>query len=67
MGENKQHFRHITLYYFKKGKKETTETRKICEACGESAVTAQMCQKWFAKFHAGDFLTRQCSAVRETS
>ena len=21
----------------------------------ESAVTDQMCQKWFAKFHAGDF------------
>ena len=23
--------------------------------CGEGAVTDQMCQKWFAKFHAGDF------------
>ena len=22
---------------------------------GEGAVTDQMCQKWFAKFHAGDF------------
>ena len=22
---------------------------------GEGAVTNQMCQKWFAKFHAGDF------------
>ena len=22
----------------------------------EGAVTDQMCQKWFAKFHAGDFL-----------
>ena len=23
---------------------------------GEGAVTNQTCQKWFAKFHAGDFL-----------
>ena len=22
---------------------------------GEGAVTDQMCQKWFVKFHAGDF------------
>ena len=44
------------LYYFKKGKK-TTETReKICAECGEGAVTDRMCQTWFVKFHAGDFL-----------
>ena len=24
--------------------------------CGEGAVTDRMCQKWFAKFHAGDCL-----------
>ena len=23
---------------------------------GEGAMTDQMCQKWFVKFHAGDFL-----------
>ena len=28
---------------------------KICAVYGEGAVTDQMCQKWFAKFHAGDF------------
>ena len=30
--------------------------KKICAVYGEGAVTDQMCQKWFAKFHAGDFL-----------
>ena len=45
MEENMQHFQDIMLYYFKKGKK----------AYGEGAVTDQMCQKWFVKFHAGDF------------
>ena len=44
------------LYYFKKGK-NTTETQKmICAVYGEGAVTDRMCQKWFAKFHAGYFL-----------
>ena len=54
--EEKQHFWHIMLYYFKKGK-NTTETQKkrICPVYGEGAVTDRMCQKWFAKFHAGDF------------
>ena len=28
----------------------------ICAVYGEGAVTDQMCQKWFAKFLAGDFL-----------
>ena len=30
--------------------------RKICAVYGEGAVTDQMFQKWFAKFHVGDFL-----------
>ena len=29
--------------------------KKICAERGEGAVTDRMCQKWFAKFHTGDF------------
>ena len=37
-------------------RKNTTETQKnICTVYGEGAVTDWMCQKWFAKFRAGDF------------
>ena len=43
MEENKQHFQHIMLYYFKKGKNTTAMQKKICSVCGESAVTDQMC------------------------
>ena len=43
------------LYYFKKGKNATEMQKKICAVYGESAMTDRMCQKWFAKFHAGDF------------
>ena len=53
--EKKQHFWHIMLYYFKKGKNATETQKKICAVYGEGAVTNRTCQKWFAKFHAGDF------------
>ena len=62
MEEDTQHCRHIVLYYFKKGKNTTETQKKICAVCGEGAVTDQICQKRFAKFHAGDFLN--CSTVR---
>ena len=55
MEEKKQHFRHIMLYYIKKGKNTTEMQEKIHAVYGEGAVTDQTCQKWFAKFHAGDF------------
>ena len=44
------------LYYFKKGKNATETHKKICAVYGEGAVTDRTCQKWFAKFRAGDFL-----------
>ena len=45
MEEKKQHFRHIMLYYFKKGNATETHTKKICAVYEESAVTDQTCQK----------------------
>ena len=55
MEENMQYFWHIMLYYVKKGKNATEMQKKICVVHGEGAVTDWMCQKWFVKFHAGDF------------
>ena len=55
-GRKKQHFQHIMLYYFKKGKSATEMQKKICAVYGEGAVTDQTCQKWFVKFHAVNFL-----------
>ena len=51
----KQHFQYIMLYYFKKGKNATEMQKQICAVYGEGAVTDRTCQKWFAKFCAGDF------------
>ena len=43
-----QHFWHIMIYYFKKGKNTTEMQKKICTVYGEGAVTDRMCQTWFA-------------------
>ena len=55
--EENTHFQHPMLYYFKKGKTQLKckKKKKICVVYGEGAVTGRMCQKWFAKFRAGDF------------
>ena len=39
MKEDIQHFHHIMLYYFKKGKNVTEMQKKICAVYGEGAVT----------------------------
>ena len=55
MGENMQHFQHIMLYYFKKGKNSTEMQKRICAVYREGAVADWTCQKGFVKFCAGDF------------
>ena len=55
MEEKKQHFQHITLYYFKNGKNATEMQKKICVVYGEGAVTDRTCQRWSAKYRAIDF------------
>ena len=48
--EDIQHFWHIMLYYFKKGKNASETQKMICAVHGEGAATDQTCQKWFVKF-----------------
>ena len=46
----------ILSFIILKGKNGTeTYTQKICAVYGKGAVTDWTCQKWFAKFYAGDF------------
>ena len=62
MEENIQHFWHILLCYFKKGKNATGLQEKMCAMYGEGAVTDRMCQKWFVKFLGSiDVLTNNSS------
>ena len=50
MEEKKQHFQHIILYYFKKGKYATETHKKICAVYGEGAVTDQTCKSGLRSF-----------------
>jgi len=41
MSENQEHFRHILLFYYKKGKNVTQFAEKICSVYREDATTRQ--------------------------
>jgi len=55
MEENKVHFRHLMLFFYRKGKNATQAANKICAVYGEGAVAERIVRKWFARFKAGDF------------
>jgi len=50
-----EHFRHILLFYFRKGKRAAETHREICEIYGTDCITKRTCQNWFRKFRSGDF------------
>ncbi|XP_023230347.1 histone-lysine N-methyltransferase SETMAR-like [Centruroides sculpturatus] len=55
MAENKEHFRHIMLFYFRKGKNASQTQKKICSVYGEGAIDDSTCRKWFRKFRESNF------------
>ncbi|XP_076764836.1 histone-lysine N-methyltransferase SETMAR-like [Xylocopa sonorina] len=55
MESNKQHFRHILLFYFRKGKNAVQARKKLTDVYGEGVLTVRQCQNWFAKFRSGNF------------
>ena len=55
MEKNKVHFRHLMLFFYRKGKNATQAANKICAVYSKSAVAQRTVRKWFARFKAGDF------------
>jgi len=53
MEENKVHFRHLMLFFYRKGKNATQAANKICAVYGEGVVAERTVRKWFARFKAG--------------
>ena len=49
------HFRHILLYYFRKGKNAVQAWKKLYDVYGEKSLTERQCQNWFACFRSGHF------------
>ena len=49
------HFRHILLFYFRKGKNTAQVYRKLCSVYGDECLSERQCQNWFARFRSGNF------------
>ncbi|GFV77007.1 histone-lysine N-methyltransferase SETMAR [Trichonephila clavipes] len=56
MESDKQHFRHILLFYYRKGKNAVQARKKLTDVYGEGVLTVRQCQNWFAKFRSGNFV-----------
>ncbi|XP_029679587.1 histone-lysine N-methyltransferase SETMAR-like [Formica exsecta] len=55
MEDQTVHFRHILLFYFRKGKNARQACEKLRKVYGDDALQERQCQNWFKKFRAGDF------------
>ncbi|GFT64402.1 HTH_48 domain-containing protein [Trichonephila clavipes] len=55
MERYKQHFRHILLFYYRKGKNAVQARKKLTDVYGEGVLTVRQCQNWFTKFRSGNF------------
>ena len=48
MEENKVYFRHLMLFYYRKGENATQAINKISALYGESTLAERTVRKWFA-------------------
>ncbi|XP_046837226.1 histone-lysine N-methyltransferase SETMAR-like [Vespa crabro] len=55
MESNKQHFRHILLFYYRKEKNAVQARKKLFNVYGEDVLTVQRCHSWFVKFRFRNF------------
>ena len=55
MGSQSEHFRHILLFYFRKGVNASKAHKKLWAVYGDEALKERQCQNWFARFRSGDF------------
>ena len=46
------HFRHILLFYFRKGKNAAQAHRKLHSVYGDERLSERQCQNWFARFRS---------------
>ncbi|KOC61444.1 hypothetical protein WH47_06301 [Habropoda laboriosa] len=56
MSENKEHFRQIMLFYFRRGKNAFETCKKICTVYGANAMDDSTWRNRFRKFMEGNFV-----------
>ena len=55
MVSDKQPFRHILLFYYRKSKNAVQARKKLTEVYGKGVLALRQCQNWFAKFRSFNF------------
>jgi hypothetical protein len=62
MEREKQHLRHILLFYHQKGQNVAQARKKLSDVYGD-LFTKLQCQNWFAKFRSGNFDVEDAHAL----
>ena len=53
MRDRKKYFRHISLFYYRKGKNAVQARKRLREIYGEESVsTVRQCENYFSKFRS---------------
>ena len=55
MESKNEHFPHVLLSYFRKGKNAAQATKKLHDVYGQEALKDRQCRNWCDKFRSGDF------------
>lgn len=55
MKDQNIHFRHLMLFYFRKGKSGAKTVQKICSVYGHDVVALTTVCNWFRRFKSGNF------------
>ena len=50
-----EHYRHILLFCFRKGKNAAQAAKNIRDVYDEEALKDRQCRNWFDEFRSGDF------------
>ena len=50
-----EHFPHVLLFYFRKGKNAAQAAQKLRDVYSKEALKDRQCRNWFDKFHSGKF------------
>ena len=58
-------FRHILLYYIRKGKNAVQARKKLYDVYGEKSLTERQCQNWFVRFRSGNFYLKELYDTRD--
>ena len=60
----KQEIRHISRFYYPRGKNATKAAEEICEVYGPDTVTIRTAQRWFDQFRSAVVVVEDTSRTR---